>query len=138
MFENKPILEPRDAAHEEHALSINTDKIPKSRVEGTFVEEGGDMGLGNESELSMNLDKAYKHQTPHAVITKPNAEKWAKSARIQTARQRLADIFDVIEGGDKIKRTAFEGTRRKEGYGWEGTELMEPEDFLDKSTDYSP
>jgi hypothetical protein len=36
------------------------------------------------------------------TFSETNAEKYAKSARIQTARQRLADIFDVIEGG-KIK-----------------------------------
>jgi hypothetical protein len=116
LFENKPILEPRDAAEEEHALSVNTNKIPKSRVEGTFVEEGGNMGLGNESELSMNLGiRDYKHQAPHAVITKSKAEKWAKSARIQTARQRLADIFDVIEGGGKIKPTKFVESRDEWG-----------------------
>ena len=37
-----------------------------------------------------------------------------KSARIQTARQRLADIFDVIEGGGKIKPTKFYTDRRLE------------------------
>ena len=68
---------------------------------------------------------------------------FGKSARIQTARQRLADIFDVIEGGGKIKRTEYEDDeeilpRRKEGYGWEGTELMEPEDFLDKAQTIDP
>jgi hypothetical protein len=53
------------------------------------------------------------------------------SSRINTARQRLADIFDVIEGGDRIKRTEFD----EQG---ESTELMHPEDFLDKTQSMNP
>ena len=37
---------------------------------------------------------------------KPILSTYTQSARIQTARQRLADIFDVVEGG-KIKPTKF-------------------------------
>lgn len=100
------------------------DTIPASRVEGTSPkpkyiltkDKGGLIEIPTEdSELSEKLRAegppetsvpAFNIDAFGATITKPNAERWAKSARIQTARQRLADIFDVIEGGsvERIKR----------------------------------
>ena len=46
-------------------------------------------------------------------------------ARIKSTRQRLADIFDVIEGGGKIKPTKFRMIEPKE------TVMAKPETFLD-------
>jgi len=59
------------------------------------------------------------------IVTVP--DRGAKSARIQTARQRLADIFDVIEGGGKIKPTDFRMIEPKE------TVMSKPETFLDRA-----
>ena len=49
------------------------------------------------------------------------------SSRINTARQRLADIFDVIEGGGKIKPTKFRMFEPKESV------MAKPETFLDRA-----
>jgi len=55
-----------------------------------------------------------------------------KSARIQTARQRLADIFDVIEGGGKIKPTKFLTPRGEaSSVGHSFKTKTTPENYLD-------
>jgi len=109
-FYADPIEDELDMEWAGSALEPSPRKIPLSRVKGTGAEEDPYFDLPQsasdedrdrleeisktDSELSRELGP-YPHHDPQnlsedrATITKPNAEKWAKSARIEAVRQRL-------------------------------------------------
>jgi len=103
-------------------------KIPLSKIKG----EGGSI---DRKRADLKVNEALtgnKITIPRKDTRYPILGRYSKSVRIQTARQRLADIFDVIEGGGKIKPTKFVTS------GWakeRGTDIKTtPESFLDLSS----
>jgi hypothetical protein len=142
------VLKPEDRDEEGYITNAWGD------TQGTSIKslDPAESGLDtmNRQQVDYDRQKLLRRSTTNAFsrdeaekrlndITEGRAQKsnkpilstYTQSARIQTARQRLADIFDVIEGGGKIKPTKF----KTKGWSKErSTEYkMSPADFLDIS-----
>ena len=120
--------------------------IPPSRVEGTspvpdyeISEDGGglvelpskDSELGEKLRAERRDNKFNVYPTSQTKgrgtsITKPNAEKWAKSARIQMARERLGAVGAIDLQSILLKHTGRARKMKGKHFLTTGGELTKP------------
>jgi len=117
---------PLDSSERLRELGLNNNKRTRryNRRYDKRKDEGFDPKTGG-----------YKPLHTKKRITKGVKAIFGKSARIQTARQRLADIFDVIEGGsvERIKRQPNIWSGASTGNPGQ-TVRMSPKKYLDLMT----